>query len=303
MRIENYKMKLYLSFLIVVCCIIKMSFTSFADEVNSDFTYNSVVEVESYYIEEGYIEAGKEATINMTVHNANKYSTVNSLVAIFSSESGMIYPTYGNDNEIVLGKLEPNESTTVSFPVVVNSEFTGDQIDFSCEFVYETSGKLITNSSTMMLPSQTKSSITVNSVDVSAHAYLNSKSLLSVNYTNNSEVNINDAVLVVNGAVGESSQNIELGTVLAGKSYIKDYNIVFVQPGVQTIEIKFRYTNVDGKPMELELGTYDINVDEEKYSEFSVKNENTTLSWIGNMIAVVSGLCVAIVVAVYIKKR
>ena len=272
-------------------------------EETKEPAFNSVVEISDYWIDEGFIAAGKEANISLTLHNANKHSAANGLAVQFTSNSGMVYPAYGNDNQFYVGTLEAGESTILSIPITVNSNFNADYADFTCYLSYETGGSRITNQLSMILPSANISSVAVKSVDVSAHAIKNGKSLLSINYSNNSTENINDAELVIDGNVSETSRNIKLDTVLAGKNYTKDFNIVYTQEGQQTITITLRYTDANGEQVETELGTYDVVVDKEHVSEVVEQSENVTLKWIGRAITIGGLAAVFVAILIYIKKK
>ncbi len=272
-------------------------------DVVEEVSYDSVVEVDSYSIEEGFIEAGKEANVILTVKNDNKHTVARRVVVVVSSNSGMVYPTYGNDNLFFVGNIEPNASTTISVPIVVNSAFKGDYADLICSISYYINGAQINNSSTMILPAKNNNTIVVNSLDVSANATLNGKSLLSINYYNKSSENINDAVLVVNGNVNDPSKTIELGTISAGKSYTKDCNVVFTQTGEQSVSIQIRYSDYNGEQVETDLGTFNVTVNEEDRSGAVDVGGNAALISIGRAIALLAFAAAVFVVWKYIKKR
>ena len=251
------------------------------EEDEKELSFNSVVEVESYEVVEGYIEAGKEATVNLTLHNANRRTSADSIVVAVSSASGMVYPTYGNDNQFFVGSLEADGTTTVSIPVVVNSSFNGEYVDFTCNIVYVSSGKQITNTSTMILPARDSNTIIVSSVDVSAHAKVNNKSLLSVSYYNKSTENVNDASLQIAGNVSDASKTIDLGTVSGGKTYTEDCNIIFTESGEQTISIILNYSDIDGDLEQLDLGTFKVNVEDESSSTEVNNSSNAAMKYLG----------------------
>ena len=188
------------------------SFTSLAQEnEEKELSFNSVVEVESYSIEEEYIEPGKNANITVTLHNANTYSAVKSLLVVFSSSSGMLFPAYGEDNQTFIGTLEAGKTTTITLPMVASSKMTGDYVDLTLNMIYETDGSRINNSATMVFPTKNNITVAVHSLDVSAHATVNGKSLLSISYSNNGVDNINDASLTIDGKVSDATRKIELG--------------------------------------------------------------------------------------------
>lgn len=292
--------------ILLICFILIFNFSfsvHAAEETKKELSFNSVVEVEEYSIEEGYIEAGKEATVNLTLHNANRNTAANNIFISVSSNSGMIYPAYGNDNQFFVGSLEADGRATVSVPIVVNSALTSDYADFVCNIVYVSSEKQISNTSTMILPARGSNTIIVSTIDVSAHANVDSKSLLSIGYYNKSSENVNDATLHVEGNISESTKTINLDTVIGGKNYIKDCNIIFTEAGEQTISIKLDYTDINGESVQQDLGEFKINVDEASEVGLDSNSGNPLLQTVGMIISLVAFIMVIYITISYVKKR
>ncbi len=307
-RINKFKSASICWFFFVLIFLFNNSITAFAAEEEEEqqlppVSYNSVVEVESYEIEGGYIQAGKENLIKLTIRNANNHTAANSLVAVVSSSSGLIYPQYGIDNQFFVGTLAGGKTTTIDIPVVAASGVTGEYVDFSCNLIYEIGGVKNSNKSTMILPTQNMSAVAVNSIDVSTQASLNGKSLLSIGYSNNSSENVNDAVLTITGNVSDTTRIIDLGNVTSGKSYTKDCYIIFTEAGEQNITITLSYTNENGEQVERELGTFMVNVTEEKATENKAGSLNSVFVVIGRIVSGVAVLVAAIVTFVFVKKR
>ena len=284
--------------------LISFSFTSYAveNEAVEDFA-DAVVEISGYEVEGGYIQAGKESTITLTLHNTSSNSAAQSLVVTLTSQSNLVYPAYGKDNQIYVGTLKGGDATTVEIPVIAVTELTGDYVDISCDLTYETGKNRVTYTSKMVIPTQNVATIAVSSIDMSAHATLNGKSLLTLTYSNNGTNNINDAVLVIDGNVSDATQTIDLGNIVAGKSYTKDCNVIFTELGEQSITVTLKYTDVDGESVESELGTFKVNVGEESVSGVASKPANMTLALAGRIIALVALCLAAVATFVYIKKR
>ena len=305
MRKGNNIIKSFISFLLVFFFILTGSsvVVSATENGTEEISFNSIVEIEGYEIEGGYLQAGKNANILLTLRNANRVSAANNVMVMISSNSGMIYPEYGSDNQFYVGSLTAGSSTTITIPVTVNSKLEADYVDFICEIVYESSGRKITNKATMILPSDSVSSVAVRSVEVSSHSIVNGKSLLSINYSNNSTDSINDAKLIVDGNVSESTKVINLDYIGAGKTYTKDCNIVFTQPGIQQIEIRLQYTDQEGNVIENDLGVYTVTVEQQTATGAAQSDENAMLNLVGMAIAAIALIVSAGVVIVYIKKR
>lgn len=292
-------------FLVNTTCIPLISYASetVTDDNDRLLTFNSVIEVENVEVENGYLEAGKETNILLTIHNANQNTPANSILVVFNSNSGMIYPRYGTDNQYYVGTLTAGSSKIIKIPVIVSSDLSGDYVDLRCDLIYESHQNRISNSVNMVLPTQNISNIVVNSLDISAHATKNSKSLLSMNYANNSAGNINDAKLTIEGNVNESTSSIDLGTILSNKSYSKDFNIIFTESGEQTIGIKLSYTDINGESIDTDLGIFKVNVGEENENALNMDSENKLFVWIGRCLAIIALCCVVVVAYIYIKKR
>lgn len=294
--------KTCVSFLLAMFFILNNCSTLYADETKP-LSFNSVVEVESYRLEEGYLEAGKDASIVLVLHNANTNSSANNIILSVSSNSGMVYPLYGNDNQFFAGSLEADSRITIVIPLSVSSRLSDDYVDFNCDIAYETDGKLIHNSSSMVLPTRNNDTVIVSSVDVSAHATVNCKSLLSIVYSNNGTNSINDATVFVKGNVSEESKEIDLDSISAGKSYAKDFSVVFTEPGEQTISILLSYTGIYGEHVETELGDYIVKVSEEKETQSVEPSKHHYSRVIGKIIALAAFALAAIAVFLYIKKH
>ena len=262
----------------------------------------AIVEIADYTIDGGILEAGKEITINLTLSNTSRNTAATSVMMTLASNSGMIYPVYGNSNQIYVGSIGAGDSKTIAVPVTISEQFTGDMADLTCQFDYESSGSRMNNMATIVIPTSGGNTIGVKSIDVSSHAIVNGKSLLSFNYVNLSNKNITDAVLTVEGNVSSNSKKIKIDTVYAGKSYSHDYYLTFTEAGNQDINIKLSYTDIDGETIETDLGNYSVTVSKE--SEMAeASTPNTIITWIGRAIAAIAGLAVVFVVVVYIKKR
>ena len=270
-------------------------------ELNADSKV-AYVEVEKYTIEGGLLESGNELTINLTVRNISSVAAAESLVMTMSSESSMIYPKYGTDNQIFIGKLLPKESKTISIPVTVSSKFEGDATDFSCRFDYLSLDNKISNTSSMIITTSSGKGLIVKSMDLSSHAILNGKSLLSISYSNKSNGNITDAQLLIDGNVAAESKIIRLDTVYAGKNYTKDYNVTFTKAGNQDVSVKLVYTDVTGERLQADLGSYSVTVSD----EVTARRGSTTskaLLWGGRALAGIVLLVAFVFGFIYFKKR
>lgn len=285
----------------VVCLSTNFAMVANADEVESSGV--AIIEIKDYTIEGGMIEAGKEITVNLTLHNTSSNNSASNVMMVMSNSTGALYPVYGNDNQVFIGNMSAGGTKTVSIPLTIGTNFSGNAVDLTCDFKYETAGIGMTNSATIVIPTSGGSTIGVKSIDVSSHAIVNGKSLLSFSYVNQSSANITDAQLVIDGNVSSSSKQIKLDTVYAGKSYTQDYYVTFKEAGNQEINISLQYTDINGETTVTDLGTFGVTVSKENTSGTETVVDNPILKWAGRGVSGLVFLAAAAIIVVYIKKR
>ena len=285
----------------VICTLANVGIVANATEAEGSQV--AIIEISDYTIDGGMLDSGKQITVNLTLHNTGASASANSVMMTISSESGMVYPVYGNDNQVYVGNIGAGRSKEVSIPLTIGSNFMGDSVDLTCQFDYETAGAQMTNSATLIIPKSGGSTIGVKTISVSSHAIVNGKSLLSISYVNQSASNINDARLVVDGNVSKNSKNIKLDTIYSGKSYTEDFYVTFKKAGEQTVNVKLVYTDADGEEKTNDLGTFGVTVSKEAASENNNSTVNVVLTWVGRVIAAFGLMAALAVVFIYIKKR
>ena len=287
-------------FLAIIICFFGFSKEVRATEVEG--VVAAIVVVDSYSLEGGILEAGKDITVNLKVHNTGKYTAATNVLLTVSSTSGLIYPSYGNDNQFFIGTLAAGASETVAIPLSVSQYYENQSIDLVCNFDYASSNTRMNNSAVVVIPASGGGSVEIKSVNVSSHATVNGDSLLSISYSNNTSEKITDAEILVTGNVSESSKVIKLDAIKAGKNYSEDCRISFTEVGDQEIEVVFAYTDIDGQRVENDLGKFSVEVEEEKLVT-ETDDDSETMKWIGRGIAL-AGLLFAFGACIwYIRKR
>ena len=96
---------------------------------------------------------------------------------------------------------------------------------------------------------------------------------------------------------------ISLDAISAGKSYIKDCNIIFTESGEQTISIALKYTDTNGEEILEKLGSYTVSVDVASSNSALTNNTNDSLVLLGRIIAFIALIGVVITVFMYFKKK
>lgn len=304
----------------VVCCLVAMTFiflnagsVAFATEdaetvvapvTPQQSTSNiALVEISGYEIVDGIIEAGRDVTVNVYLHNASTTTNAHNVTVSFSSASGMVYPSYGNDNQVYVGTIGPDNTRTAAIPLSINPDFNGSGIDITCSIMFESRGDRLSNSSSFVLPTYNGSSLLIRSIDVSPKAIVYGKSLLSVNYINNSADAINDAKLTITGNIDDESREIDLGAISPGKSYLKDFYITFVQAGKQGIDITLSYTDTNGQIVRTDIGSYSVSIEEDGDYDSLDDNSNRITLWIGRIVSLIALVAAFVSIFRYIKKR
>ncbi|MCR5557047.1 MAG: hypothetical protein K6F75_05755 [Butyrivibrio sp.] len=296
-----------------VCCLLAMLLVLFntkivamaVEEDTQQLAGATVafVEIANYDIAEGIVEAGNDVKVNINLHNASSSIVANNVIVTLSSNSGMVYPTYGSDNQVYVGSIGANKTSTATVPITISPEFRGNAIDLICTIGFESRGARLSNTATIVLPTSNGSALAVKSIDVSPKATVYGKSLLSVNYVNNSADSINDAKLTITGNVDNDSKVIDLGAISAGKSYLKDYYITFVQTGAQNVDITLTYSDANGETVETNLGTYSVNVENEGSTSSESAQTNGYILLAGQIVSLIAMVVSIILIIVYIKKR
>ncbi len=300
-KINRFFKSVVICLLAVICFGVNSNIVANATEAAG--SAYAIVGVKSYTVEGGMIEAGKEITVNFTIENTASVESASSVMLTLSNSTGTVYPAYGNGNQVYIGTIGAGKTKEISVPLTIGGAFTGDAVDLICQFDYETLNTKLSNTSTIVIPTSGGSTIGVKSIDVSSHAIVNGKSLLSLGYVNQSSSNITDAEIIVDGNVSKSSKVIKLDTVYAGKSYTHDYYVTFKKAGNQQINISLKYTDIDGEETITDLGSFGVTVSEE-----NAVGENTNvlapiLLWGGRVVAVVAMIFACMAVVLYIKKR
>ncbi len=290
-------------FLMFSCMSVVAEAVETGDKTVNNNSAGALIELESYSVEGGVIEPGKDVTFKLVLHNANASTPANNVVMTLTCPSGMAYPIYGTDNQTFVGTVLGGATKEVTVPLTISSKFTADVLDLTCKFDYETKGSKASNSSSMIVPTSAGNTLYVKSVNVSKNATVNGSSLFSIIYTNYSGSNIENAKLIIDGAVSAESQNIELNTILAGKTYNEDYNISFTQTGTQQISAKIVYTSDKGTAEEIDLGTFNVNVTVEAQVKSSDPMTRPEIVWGTKAVTALSLLAGAIAIIVYIKKK
>lgn len=290
--------------MIVLCITLWKSVVYAAPIASAD---SAVINIESYEVVEGILKPGEHVTISMLIKNHSKVTEAKNVVVTFHSTENALLPIYGEDNQICIDSILPDETKEITIKVVVNSDYKADAAQIQCNFSYASGITILENSTKIFIPTYTTGKLIAESTMVAANASVGAKCLVSVRYKNVSTVDITNAKLVMEGNVEEENKEIILPTMLAGKSYVEDYYVTFIEDGIQRIAIYYSYEDNEGNTYHVDCGEYQVNVLEKDAGEgniVSVEMVSESDKQIkGIALLALAGVAAMIAAVVYIKKR
>lgn len=297
-RIKSTVISLLLA--LVVAFIPSVTAKASEVEVQRDYT---VVEVKDFSIEGGVLTPGSEISLNVTLHNTSSSSVAESVMITIKADKKLVYPVYGSDNQVFVGAIKAGEDASVSIPLTVSSTFSGDPVPVDFEIIYSSKGNTLSNATSIIIPSAGGNKIAIKSVDVATHAVVGGRSLISMRYSNQSNEDIADAKLYIEGNVSSDYREIEMDTIYSNKDYLDDYYVCFSADGNQDITISLAYKDAEGNQYNENLGTYTVSVSKTISEETTVSNGSKMNKYMGLGIMGLAGLITLILVFIYGKKH
>ncbi|SFC62169.1 hypothetical protein [Butyrivibrio sp. YAB3001] len=271
--------------------------------VSASEVESAVVVVEGYSLGDSMLQAGKDVDISFTLRNTSNTASATNVVMSLSNNEGMLNPKYGSGNQIYVGSISPGATKEVTASVSVSSRFKETSANISVKIDYITLNNQRTNSVDIFIPATGGTVISINSVSVSPRATVKGKTLISVEYTNNTGADILDAKLLIDGNISDDSKELSVGTISAGRHYSKDLYVVFTEVGDEQISISFSYSVGEGESKLIDLGNYNVRVSEAKNTTNTDEAVDYRFVLIGRIIALLAG-CVALLVLIgYVKKK
>ena len=110
------------------------------------------LEIADYYIEGDVLVPGTEAVIHMTVKNfSESYDAFNAYMTL-STDSGKIYPIYGNDNQYYIGTLGRGQEKEIEVKARIADDLNSSVVDLACSFAIRTNEDTTYNTTYLVLP-------------------------------------------------------------------------------------------------------------------------------------------------------
>ena len=221
---------------------------------------SAVVAIEKYEIVEDGLIPGEEITLKLSLKNSSMTADAQNTVLTFEAANGYLKPVYGDDNQIQVGTIPAGSIVDVEMKAVVNRQYDADTAQMKCYFTYISKAVSLSNTVVIDIPTNVTGSLTAESVTVVEKATQNVNTLISMRCKNDGTAAIAGAKLIVDGNVAEENRTISMDTIGAGKTASDDYEICFVESGIQDLKLQIQYTDANGDMRIMECGEYKVNV-------------------------------------------
>ncbi|MBE5905178.1 MAG: hypothetical protein E7277_00090 [Lachnospiraceae bacterium] len=214
----------------------------------------------SSYTLDDEIEFGKETNLHLNITNESGRVGVKGILITYVSENNTIVPAQGKSNQVYITSIEPGKTAAVDVPVVFNNsgDFFG-QASFTIEYSVE-NREPFTNQSYIVFPFTESGVLDIKNVNVATNASIGAKSLVGVNYTNNSESLIRGVKLVVSGDVEGERVETKLGDVTAQRNGYFETYVVYKHEGANKIKISLVYEDEKENSYVANGGEYTVMV-------------------------------------------
>lgn len=242
----------------LVCGLACANMTVHATQMTS--AESAVVDIETYEVEEGTLNAGEQITLNLKLKNNSEVTDAKNAVVTFESMDGALAPIYGDDNQIYVGTIPAGQTVNVMIEAVVNKQYKADATPLKCYFTYVSGASALNNTVVINIPTNVAGILQAESVVVAENATVGVNALVSVRCKNGGTTTITDAKLVVTGNVQEDNKEILLPAISEGKTIAEDYYVSFVESGIQNLQLELQYTDTKGKVCTIDCGEYKVNV-------------------------------------------
>ncbi|WP_155833190.1 hypothetical protein [Butyrivibrio sp. WCD3002] len=260
------------------------------------------IDLSEYSIENGLLSPGEENVLSLKIKNLSKLSAARGVSISISNDTGAVYPAYGTDNQVYVGRIEPEAEQTVQIPLMVSAELSEDKVSLKVSVSFVSNDSQYDNSFSIVIPARGEATIRVRSLEVNQSAIIGKKSLLSITMYNNGQKDVSDARLVITGNVSEDSKNIKLDTLSALMSHSEDGQISFTESGEQTIDVKLVYS-YNGITTEQNIGSYVVSVKQDTGVSENDYVFDPVIKSVGKMVAALFVAVAGILLCIYIVKH
>lgn len=262
-----YKKILFCFIIIVSVCL---PFTKV--NIRAENTQPRIVVVD-YSVSESGLIPGELSEVTITFKNMNPSVSVYSILMTYQLSSDQIYTEYGFSNQVYIEEIGPDEEKEVTLLLRAKDTLVDETVTCSIELSFinaeeEEETEEFSSFMVINLP-VSQEFLKIERVYIPQTATLNSKTRVSVTYTNINSEEIYNVQMRLNGA-GFEEKWIDVGTILNASSKNQEIYLEFDRLGEQSINIDFLFEDVEGNILKTRAQTYDINILEQEVNEEAV---------------------------------
>ena len=166
----------------LVCGLACANMTVHATQMTS--AESAVVDIETYEVEEGTLNAGEQITLNLKVKNNSMVTDAKNAVVTFESVDGALAPIYGDDNQIYIGTVPAGQTVNVMIEAVVKKQYKAEATALRCYFTYISGASALNNAVVINIPTNVSGILQTESVIVAENATVGVNALVSVRCKN-----------------------------------------------------------------------------------------------------------------------
>lgn len=262
---RRYFAKFILFISIVVSCFILQCKPAYA---------KGAVTVE-YRINNEEAIPGKECTLTFIIRNVSELDIHDVLLTVGATDK--IYPVYGSSNQLHVDKIKSGKQVEIEY--VFNVRDSGDDmalLPVSVTFIDE-ENQNAANSVVLAIPIGKACELSIKNINVNDIAYINERTLISIDYSNTGDLDIKNLVMHIEGSTEESNKEISLGTLLIGKQKYDDIYTTFYNIGEQVVKIFFTYIDENDIEYESSVYEYTVNVNESDFLPIQLDDVDSSM--------------------------
>lgn len=301
-------MGFFLVLIVLLPIFEKVSSNSF---VSAATTNQAKIMIEAYDIIKGKVVEGGKIELELTFKNIDSKLTAENITVDLEAVDDMMYPIYGESNQIFIEKIQPKGTHKVKVKLDIApslKERTAVRLNFLISYFDKINGES-RNETFILLPTVQECVMNVKNLSVANTATLGAKSLISVACVNAGITEIYEAFMYIEGDILAEQKKVLIGNIPVGEQMNFDTSVNFQKAGEQTIKIQFEYKDSEGHKFKTSEAEYIIHVTEnEVATKEPLDADSKEPSQVDNSIlwkvSLAGGLLVGVIlVIVIIKKR
>lgn len=260
---------------------------------------NPRVLIENYQLSTEEVIPGEEFDLTLKLRNTSQFYDVYSVVVSAADEAEMIYPIYGNSNQVYTNRVYARNSSEVVFHLQAADTITQSVIPLEITITYNDNYFIEKQSNTtvLYLPVRLDGDLNIISCAVPESISVGTKARVSVSYENTGLKTLHNIRMKVTRrkSDGNNSSVTNLYSLSGGEKSTAEVYIDCNEEGSIPITISFTYEDEQGKTYETEGMAYGIRVTSK---QVEAEEENVTI--IGGGVSFFTYLILAAIVIIAI---